>query len=488
MTAISSEVYEARIGLEIHVQLRTRTKMFCGCRVEFGAPPNTNVCPVCLGLPGALPAINARAVELAVRAALALRCRVHERSTFTRKNYFYPDLPKGYQITQYADPLATDGELEVPGGPGPSDTARVRIRRAHLEEDAGKSVHDRFVDRTALDLNRAGTPLLEIVTEPDLRAPVRARALLVRLKRLLEYLDVSDCHMEEGSLRVDANLSVQRRGAGMSAGRTELKNMNSFRQLEEALEYERRRQVRALEAGDSVERQTLLWDADRRQARPLRGKEDVEDYRYFPEPDLPPLRVSPDLVQGVRSSLPELPWQRERRLKEEHGLPEYDVGVLTRTRELADYYEELVREVSDPKLASNWVMGEVLAACNASAVSVSELAVGPSALAELLAFVEDGTLSDVLARRVFRRMLETGRSASRIVDEEGLRTVTDHDRLQSWVRAVLESSAEEVERYRAGERRLIDYLIGQVMRRSSGRADPREVRALLEEFLAEGGQ
>jgi aspartyl-tRNA(Asn)/glutamyl-tRNA(Gln) amidotransferase subunit B len=476
--------YEPVIGLEIHVQLKTESKMFCGCAAEFGAPPNTHVCPVCLGLPGALPVVNARAVELAVLTALALNCEVHPRSAFARKNYFYPDLPKGYQITQYDRPLATGGWLELPVPNG--ETGRVRIRRLHLEEDAGKLLHDRFPGQTAIDLNRAGVPLIEIVTEPDLRSPAQARAFLDRLKRTLEYLEVSDCNMEEGSLRVDANVSVRPPGSARLSTKTEVKNMNSFSALEKALEFEAARHIAILESGGSVEHETMLWDPARNEARPMRGKEEEHDYRYFTEPDLPPLCVSEQAVARLRERLPELPWRKVQRFVTEYGLPEYDAEVLSATRTLADYYEAVARLSSDPKQVSNWVMGELLALCNDLGVPVCELGLEPSHLAELVEIVAAGTLSRGLGKQVLRRMVETGKPAERIIEEEDLRKVTDAELIETWVAEVLRENPGEVERYRAGEEKLLAFFIGRVMRKSQGKADPSRLREVLVAALARG--
>lgn len=480
--------YEPVIGLEIHVQLKAGSKMFCGDSAEFGAPPNTNVCPVCLGLPGALPVINRRAVELGVRAALGLNCSIHRTSIFARKNYFYPDLPKGYQITQYDHPLATGGWLDVPSGNGSADAAaggardasrRVRVRRIHLEEDAGKSIHDRFPGRTAVDLNRAGVALIEIVTEPDLASPAEARAFLTRLKQVLEYLDVSDCDMEKGSLRVDANVSVRPAGSERLGTKTEVKNMNSFSNVERALNFEIERQVALLESGGRVEPETLLWDADRGEARPMRSKEESHDYRYFPEPDLPPLVLDTAEVERICGELPELPAEKERRFLEQYGLPVYDVQVLTATREVADYFEAVAAASEDPKAASNWVMTEVLAWLNQRQCAITEFPIPPAELAGLLRLVREGTVSTSLARTVFTKMAETGRTAAAIVEEEGLTQVRDLDQIERWAEEVIAAHPGEAERYRAGEERLLGFFMGQVMRRSQGKADPRQATEVL---------
>jgi aspartyl-tRNA(Asn)/glutamyl-tRNA(Gln) amidotransferase subunit B len=477
-----SSSYEPVIGLEIHVQLKTRTKMFCGCPAEFGAPPNTNVCPVCLGLPGALPVVNRSAIELAVQTALALGCDVHNRSVFARKNYFYPDLPKGYQISQYDRPLATGGVVELPAKDG-SGVRRIRLRRLHVEEDSGKSIHDRFVEQTAVDLNRAGVPLIEIVTEPDFSVASQAREFLDRLKRMLEYLGVSDCNMEEGSLRVDANVSVRPAGSDELSTKTEVKNMNSFSQLEKALESEVARHVAVVNSGGVIEHQTMLWDPARGEARPMRGKEEAHDYRYFPEPDLPVLELADDAVAAAAGTLPEMPQEKLERLVRQYGLPAYDAEVLTSTHELADYFEAVARLTSDPKLASNWVMVEVLAVANERGSSISDLGLEPERLAELIAMVADGDLSHALARQVLSGMVESGTSAEDVINTEGLRLIKDSDELERWVAETQAENPAEVERYRAGEVKLLAFFIGQVMRRSKGKADPERLRRILEKSL-----
>ncbi len=529
--------YQAVIGLEIHVQLHTRSKMFCGSSAEFGATPNTHVCPVCLGLPGALPVINARAVELALRAAVALDCTVHEASVFARKHYFYPDLPKGYQITQYDRPLATGGWLDVPSqaltggsagtpsaegesggagdpaddpgspsaprlplshspapplvpapGPGARDTearapGRVRIRRIHLEEDAGKSVHDRLPGKTAVDLNRAGVPLIEIVTEPDLGSPEHARAFLTQLKQLIEYIEISDCDMEKGSLRVDANVSVRRRASTGLGTKTEVKNLNSFSAVERALAFEIRRQVGELEAGRAVVHETLLWDAERGEARSMRSKEESDDYRYFPEPDLPPLVLRPGDIEAVRTGLPELPAARARRFVEVFGLPAYDAAVLTATREIADYYEAAAAAAGDAKAASNWVMGDVLALARQHRCGVAALRVQPGHIGELARLVADGTLSRPLARQLFEQAADSGRSPAELAAEEGLGQVSDSGQLEAWVAFVVAAHPQEVSRFRAGEEKLMGFFMGQLMKESGGRADPQRSAALLRSRL-----
>jgi len=474
------DAWEAVIGLEVHVQLRTERKLFCGDRVVFGDEPNTHVCPVCLGLPGALPTTNREAVDLAVRTALTLGCTVHARSIWARKNYFYPDLPKGYQVTQFEHPIATDGLVAFDSADGP---AEVRIRRAHLEEDAGKSIHDRIPGSTAVDLNRAGTPLVEIVTEPDLRSPADVRAFLVALKQMLEYVEVSDCNMEEGSLRVDGNVSVRRRGASELGAKTEIKNVNSFSGVEKALELEIARQIQVLESNGRVEQETLLWDDHHGRLRTMRSKEESHDYRYFPDPDLPPLVVSADVVEAARAGLPELPAARRERFVSTYGLSEYDAGVLTHSRAGADYFERVAESVGEPKAAANWVMGPAQALMNERKEDAASFAVPPQALAELIGLVAEGTISDGTAKTVLHVVAEEGGRPRDIVEARGLTQVRDEAQLEAWIAAVVADHADEAARYRGGEAKLLGFFVGQVMKRSAGKADPRRVNELLRKAL-----
>ncbi|MEP7346975.1 MAG: Asp-tRNA(Asn)/Glu-tRNA(Gln) amidotransferase subunit GatB [Gemmatimonadaceae bacterium] len=474
---MTAPVWELVIGLEVHVQLKTRTKAFCDCPTSFGAVPNAHTCPVCLALPGALPVLNGHAVELAVTAAIALDCLIHEESIFARKNYFYPDLPKGYQISQFDRPLATGGQLTIVGADGVSRT--VGIDRVHMEEDAGKSLHDRFPGLTAIDLNRAGTPLIEIVTAPDLRSASDAGIFLRQLKRTVEYLRVSDANMEEGSLRVDANVSVRPSGATLLGTKTEIKNMNSFSGVERAIDVEYTRQCRLLDAGERIQQQTLLWDATRSEVRPARSKEESHDYRYFPDPDLPPLRLTPTWIVQRRAGLPELPAARRTRFIVAHALPTYDAEVLTAHRELADYFEDVVRAHGDAKVAANWVIGEVQAALNATGQGVTLFPIAPSALGRLLDLVRAGTVSNTAAKKIFAQMMTSAEDPHAIAEREGLLQVGDDHALRGWVDAVCAQSPDEVRRLRAGERKLLGALVGQVMKASGGRADPRKVSALL---------
>jgi aspartyl-tRNA(Asn)/glutamyl-tRNA(Gln) amidotransferase subunit B len=469
--------WEMVVGLEVHVQLKTRTKAFCACSTTYGAPPNANTCPVCLALPGALPALNARAVELAVRAAIALDCAVQPVSVFARKNYFYPDLPKGYQISQFDKPLALAGHVTIARADGSS--GRVGVTRVHMEEDAGKSVHDRFSGVTAIDLNRAGVPLIEIVSEPDMRSSEEAGAYLRALKLILEYLDVSDVSMEEGSLRVDANVSARRRGEKRLGTKTEVKNMNSFSGVERALEVEFVRQVGVLAAGGTIQQQTMLWDGGAGEVRPSRTKEGSHDYRYFPEPDLPPLVLEADWIARMRHDLPELPAARRERFTSEYTLGAYDVDVLTADPRLSAYYEAVARAHGDAKAAANWVMGEVLAQLKATGADVDTFRVRPQDLAELLNLLRDGIVSHTAAKQVFTAMVATGDRPAQIAQREGLVKVDDDAQLAAWLDEVVAELPKEAERFRAGEKKLQGVLVGAVMKKSKGRADPRKLNQLL---------
>jgi aspartyl-tRNA(Asn)/glutamyl-tRNA(Gln) amidotransferase subunit B len=470
--------YEMVVGLEVHVQLKTRTKAFCGCSADFGASPNTNTCPVCLALPGALPVLNEHAVELAVRAALGLGCKINRVSVFARKNYFYPDLPKGYQISQFDQPLATGGSVVV-GKSGNESDLRVGITRLHMEEDAGKSIHDRYPGASAIDLNRAGVPLIEIVSEPDIRTSAGAGAYLRTLKQILQYLDVSDVSMEEGSLRVDANISVRPHGQSKLGTKTEVKNMNSFSAVEKALEAEFVRQTTLIDAGGRVEQQTLLWDGVRETVRPSRTKEGSHDYRYFPEPDLRPLMLDVKWIDHLRKELPELPDQRKARLVGEYALSQVEIEQLTADPALAEYFESVARASGDGKAAYNWVMGEVLAALRATSAEIGHFRVRPADLAQLLNLVRDGTISHTAGKRVFALMVETGKPAPQVAADEGLLQVGDEGAIATWVDEVLAEHPEEAARFRAGEKKLQGVLVGFVMKKSKGRADPKRVNQLL---------
>ncbi|MFN0177233.1 MAG: Asp-tRNA(Asn)/Glu-tRNA(Gln) amidotransferase subunit GatB [Gemmatimonadales bacterium] len=471
-------MWETVIGLEVHVQLATRSKLFCGCATTFGDAPNGNVCPVCLGLPGALPVPNGEAIRLGTRAALALGCQVHERSVFARKNYFYPDLPKGYQISQFDRPLATGGRV---GCLSPERGAvDIGITRLHLEEDAGKLIHDRFPDQTAIDLNRAGVPLAEIVSEPDLRSAAEARAYLNALKQLLIYAEVSECNMEQGTLRVDANVSLRPAGSTPFGTKTEIKNLNSFANVERAISAEVVRQRALLEAGQAVHQVTLLFDAGSGQVRPMRSKEASHDYRYFPDPDLPPVRLDRNWITAEAASLPELPAARKARFQSGFGLSDYDAGVLTAERPLADYFEAVVGAGAPPKAAANWVHGEVLARFRGAGV----LEVESGELAALIGLVSAGTVSLAAARTVFAAMGPDRRDPAAIAATLGLVQVRDHSALTEWVDEVLRAHPDEVGRYRGGEAKLLGFLVGQVMKKSRGSADPKVIPTLINERLS----
>ncbi|HEX7977853.1 MAG TPA: Asp-tRNA(Asn)/Glu-tRNA(Gln) amidotransferase subunit GatB [Gemmatimonadaceae bacterium] len=468
--------WEMVVGLEVHVQLKTRTKLFCACSAEYGAAPNANTCPVCLALPGALPVVNKQAVGLATRASLALNCDVQPVSVFARKNYFYPDLPKGYQISQFDKPLALGGWIEI-GARGDSSPIRIGITRVHMEDDAGKSIHDRFPGVTAVDLNRSGVPLIEIVSEPDIRSAEQAGAYLRVLKQILEYVDVSDVNMEEGSLRVDANVSARRRGDTKLGTKTEVKNMNSFSGVERAIDVEFARHVSVLESGGVIEQQTMLWDGST--VRPARSKEGSHDYRYFPEPDLPPLILDQGWIDKARHDLPELPAARRARFAADYKLGDYDVEVLTSNPRLADYYEEVARAHGEPKAAANWVMGEVMATIKTSGEDISRFRVRPFDLASLLGLVRDGIVSHTAGKQIFSHMVATGDQPAQIAEREGLVKVDDDSQLSAWLDEVIAENPNEAERFRNGEKKLQGVLVGAVMRKSKGRADPRKLNQLL---------
>ncbi len=485
--------YEPVIGLEVHVQLRTRSKIFCGCSTRFGDPPNTNSCPVCLGLPGALPVLNREAVAMAVKAALALNCRVNPFSRFARKNYFYPDLPKGYQISQFDQPLAEHGWIEIRSGDGQAEgspqekgTKRIGITRLHMEEDAGKSIHDGFPDskdKSYVDLNRSGTPLAEIVSEPDMRSSAEAYDYVTRLKQILEYLDVSDCNMEEGSLRCDANVSVRPRGQQELGVKAEVKNLNSFRYLQKALDYEIARQTQLLERGEKVAQETRHWNFEQQKTVSMRSKEYAHDYRYFPEPDLLPLMVSDAWQEEIRQTLPELPDTKRRRFVSQYGLREYDAEVLTASQALAGYYEKVTASGAEPKMAANWVMGDLLGALKAAGKQIGESPVSPEALTGLLVLIQDKTLSGKMAKSVFETMLSTSESAKAIVGRMGLSQITDSDQIRDTIRNVIAANPKQLAQYKSGKTSLIGYFVGHVMKETKGQANPQKVNELLKEEL-----
>lgn len=486
-TAVAENIltkYEPVIGLEVHVQLGTKTKIFCGCPVEFGAPPNTNVCPVCLGLPGALPVLSRQAVELAIGAALALHCNINPFSRFARKNYFYPDLPKGYQISQYDQPLAEHGYLDIltPAG----EKKRIGVTRVHMEDDAGKSLHDGFKDSdqyTYVDLNRSGTPLIEIVSEPDMRSPDEAYAYLTDIKQVLQYIGVSDCDMEKGQLRCDANVSVRLKGAPKFGTKAEVKNLNSFRFLKMALEYEIERQVELIESGGKVAQETRLYNAETGRTVGMRSKEHAHDYRYFPEPDLVPLRVSNHWRKEVKSRLPELPADRRDRFVSEYGVREYDAQVLTLTRETGDYFESAAKVSGDGRSTANWVTGDLMGLLKAAGKEISSSPVKAEHLGELIALIDKGELSGKLAKEILPKMFETGDAAPAIMEREGLKQISDSGALEKIVDEALAANPKQVEQYRGGKTAVLGFLVGQVMKASRGQANPAAVNDVLKKKL-----
>ena len=473
--------FEPVIGLEIHAQLLTRSKIFCGCSTEFGASPNSHACPVCLGMPGVLPVLNREVVEFAMKMALATHCTIAPYSQFARKNYFYPDLPKGYQISQYEFPLARDGWVELGTEAG---MTRIRIHRIHMEEDAGKLIHDEFQPVSYVDFNRTGVPLLEIVSEPDIRTPEEAAVYLRTLREILRYLDICDGNMEEGSMRCDANVSIRPIGTEALGVKTELKNMNSFRNVQRALEFEIRRQTALLERGDLVIQETRLWDAGRNVTVSMRGKEEAHDYRYFPDPDLVPIVVDNDWVEAVRARLPELPDVRRERFIRDYGLPEYDARVLTSSKSLANYFESVVDIFRQPKVASNWIMSELMRELKRDDREIEACPVAPDNLAELLQLVDKGTVSGKLAKAVFEQMYATGKRAGAIVEEKGLVQVKDEGTIESIVDEVLAENPSEVERYKAGNDKLIGFFVGQIMKKTKGKANPKLANEILSKKLS----
>src|ERR1700683_1474146 len=477
--------YEAVIGLEVHAQLKTLTKAFCGCSTRFGDAPNSHTCPVCLGLPGALPVLNRKARDLAIRASLSLHCEIHERSVFARKNYFYPDLPKGYQISMYELPLATKGslEFELDGA-----VKRVGITRVHMEEDAAKNLHEGFADSdrwSYIDYNRCGVPLIEIVSEPDIRTPAQAYSYLTTLKQVLEYTEVSDCNMEEGSLRCDANVSVRLRGAPKFGTKVEAKNLNSFRYLAHALEYEIERQIGVIEAGGTVTQETRLWNVARGRTEAMRSKEFAHDYRYFPDPDLLPLTASEALVQQVRTTMPELPDAKRARFVSQYGIADYDAGVLTATRALADYFEAVARAGALPRAAASWISVELLRRLKDAGKEIEACPVAPAALAELLAIVERGEITTASGKKVFASMFDTRKKAVEIIAAEGMAQISDTSAIEKIARAVIAKSPDNLAKYRAGSEGVFKFFVGQVMKETRGQANPQMVNDILKRVLAE---
>jgi aspartyl-tRNA(Asn)/glutamyl-tRNA(Gln) amidotransferase subunit B len=478
--------YEAIIGLEVHAQLLTESKIFCGCSTKFGAPPNHNTCPVCTGMPGVLPVLNRRVVEFALRTALATHCQIARISRWARKNYFYPDLPKGYQISMYEMPLAQHGYLDVQVN---NQSKRIRLTRIHMEEDAGKNIHDAHSDTSLVDLNRAGVPLLEIVSEPDIRTPEEAGAYLRSLRAILQYLEVCDGNMEEGSLRCDANVSVRPQGSTEFGTKTEVKNLNSFRAVEKALQYEIKRQSDTLASGGRIVQETRLWDADREVTRSMRSKEFAHDYRYFPDPDLLPLVVDHEWIEAVKATLPELPAARQERLMRQYGLPAYDAEVLTTRKDIADYYETAVRAYpANPKAISNWVMDSVLRVVKDekldAGLKITTWPCPPEHLGTLVRLIHEGTISGKIAKAVFDEMRQSGKPPETIIADRGLTQVSDQGALAAQVDRVLAANPDKVAEYRAGRDRLLSFFVGQVMKATQGKANPQMVNELLRKKLA----
>lgn len=473
--------YEVVVGVEVHAQLRTQSKMFCGCTTTFGSSPNSQTCPVCLGLPGSLPVMNRAAVEMAVRAGLALNCTIGVNNRFARKNYFYPDLPKGYQISQYESPICENGWFEIAVG---DNKKRVRIRRAHLEEDAGKNIHETGTSGSLVDLNRAGTPLLEIVTEPDMGSTDEVIAYLKGLRDILMYLEVCDGNMEEGSFRCEPNLSLRPVGQKEFGTKVELKNINSFKVVKDAMEYEIKRQTKVLSEGGKIRQETRSWNIDRGETAVMRSKEEAHDYRYFPDPDLVPLKLDKEWVEGFKLSLPELPAARTRRFVGDYGLPEYDAGILTSSKGIAEYFESCVKLFNQPKTVSNWVMGELTRELNNSGTDVSASPVPPERLVELLKMVDQGAISLKVAREIFPEVYSSGKTPEQIVQEKGLTQVSDEGTLDKIIEEVLTKSPVQVAQFKEGKQQVLGFLVGQVMKASGGKANPGKVNELLKKKLA----
>ncbi|MEF3306431.1 Asp-tRNA(Asn)/Glu-tRNA(Gln) amidotransferase subunit GatB [Paenibacillus sp. GYB003] len=472
--------YETVVGLEVHVELHTNTKIFCGCSTEFGAPPNTHTCPVCLGHPGVLPVLNRKAVEFAMKAAMAINCEIATHSKFDRKNYFYPDSPKAYQISQYDQPIGQNGwiDIEVNG-----ETKRIGITRLHLEEDAGKLTHVDGGFASLVDFNRVGTPLLEIVSEPDIRSPEEARAYLEKLKAIIQYCDVSDVKMEEGSLRCDANISLRPYGQEKFGTRTELKNMNSFRGVQRGLEYEQMRQAEVLSSGGEVVQETRRWDEAQGKTVSMRGKEEAHDYRYFPDPDLVRLYIDDEWKARVRASIPELPDARKARYTEQLGLPAYDADVITSSKKLADLFEESLQFTKDAKAVSNWIMGDLLGYLNTNGLEIESVRITGQGLGEMIGLIEKGTISGKIAKTVFKEMLVSGKRPGQIVEEQGLVQISDEGAIGAIVDKVVEANPQSVADYKAGKEKAIGFLVGQVMKESKGKANPGLVNQLIVERL-----
>lgn len=475
--------YETVIGLEVHAQLKTRSKIFCSCSTEFGKAPNANTCPICLGMPGVLPVLNRRVVEYAMKACLATHCEIQPMSQFARKNYFYPDLPKGYQISQFELPIGRHGHLMIPTPNGPK---RIGLTRIHIEEDAGKLIHGENLGaagKSYVDFNRTGVPLIEIVSEPDLRGPEEAREYLMALKSVLQYAEVSDCNMEEGSFRCDANVSLRPVGRQEFGTRTELKNINSFKFVQKAIQYEVERQAKILDQGDPVVQETRLYDSNKGITYSMRSKEEAHDYRYFPEPDLVPVVCDAEWIESVRRALPEMPEEKRSRFVTQYGIPEYDAGVLTASRALADFYEECVSLFNQPKQVSNWVMGDLLRELNHDNREIGDCPVTPRLLADMLKLIDSGAISGKIAKTVFEEMYQTGKAPGDIVREKGLTQISDEGALGRIVDDIIANSPEQVQQYKEGREKVIGYFIGQAMKASKGQANPGLLNKLFKDKL-----
>ncbi|MBN2453714.1 MAG: Asp-tRNA(Asn)/Glu-tRNA(Gln) amidotransferase subunit GatB [Candidatus Omnitrophica bacterium] len=474
--------YETVIGLEVHLQLKTRTKAFCGCPTKFGSRPNSQTCPVCLGFPGSLPVLNEQAFLFAIKVALALGCSIQEIIKFDRKNYYYPDLPKNFQISQYDMPLSYDGYIDIPAE-GRKGHKRIRIKRVHLEEDAGKLIHPEGENYSLVDLNRTGTPLLEIVTEPDINSPGEAYDYLTKLKSILEYLKVSDCDMEKGSLRCDANISVRPEGEKKLGTKVELKNMNTFKGVRLGLEYEARRQMDAIAGGEKIFQETRLWDADREITISMRRKEEATDYRYFPEPDLVPFVVDKSIIEGIRKALPELPEARAARYVKDFGLSEYDADVITGQIDLAEFFEKCSRIYGNRKAIANWIMGEILAYLNTARITAAEIGITPEGLVDILKMIDKGAISGKMAKEVFAEAVESKIPPAEIVAKKGLSQISDSAELERVVKLVLSKNEKSVNDYKLGKKNALGYLVGQVMKETKGAANPTMVNEILKRDL-----
>ena len=476
--------YEVVIGCEVHVELKTKTKIFCSCPTDFGGEPNTHVCPVCLGLPGTLPVLNKKVLEYAIKAGLALNCEIAQFSKFDRKNYFYPDLTKAYQISQFDLPICKNGYIDIETGKGEK---RIGITRIHMEEDAGKLVHQGSTITTSagslVDYNRAGVPLIEIVSEPDMRSAEEVLEFLSSLKAIIEYTGVSDARMEQGSLRCDVNLSLRPAGQIAFGTRAEIKNLNSFRSVERVIQYEINRQTDILESGGKVIQETRTWDESKGRTYSLRSKEDSDEYRYFPEPDLPPVIVMEDYIEKLRDELPEMPKEKRQRMIDKDGLPEYDAGIITASKALVDFYDAVHTYYGDAKKISNWIMGELLAKVNAEGIELDALKIQPEQMAALLKLVDSGEISGKIAKKVFAEMFETGKNPDDIIKEQGLKQISDETELKTMIEQVAETNPKSVEDYKAGKTKALGFLVGQIMKQSRGQANPAVINRLLVEKL-----